>query len=289
MDFEWRGLGPQELEHHYNPRASIGQKRVESYLARFQSQSAEARRQIQGDYDLRYGPAPLQTFDLHKPAGKPPFPTLIFIHGGFWRSLDKSDHSFVAPPLVAAGVAVVNLNYDLCPKVTLDDIVREAREALLYLWRNGEASGLDRTRLHISGHSAGAHLCGMLLNHDWRAAGLPEKPVASAICSSGIYEPEPVIGTTVNNDLRLTLDMARRNDCVARPPRYDLPLTIIVGGAEPAGWIAQSERYHEACRSAGVGLASLHVVAGANHLNLLHAAAADRALAAHVLAQLRAG
>jgi arylformamidase len=173
--------------------------------------------------------------------------------------------------------------------VTLDDIVREAREAFLHLWRNADSLELDRRRLHISGHSAGAHLCGMLLNHDWRAAGLPDKPVASAICSSGIYEPEPVMGTTVNNDVRLTLEMARRNDCVARPPLYDLPLTIIVGGAEPAGWIAQSERYHAACRRTGVAGARLHVVAGANHLNLLHAAAADRALAADVLAQLRAG
>lgn len=288
MSFEWRGLGPQELEQHYNPRASIGPKRVESYLSRFKTQSEEARRRITGEYDLRYGPAPLQTFDLHKPAGKAPFPALLFIHGGFWRGLDKSDHSFVAPPLVAAGLAVVNLNYDLCPNVTLDDIVREAREALQHLWHNADALGLDRRRLHISGHSAGAHLCAMMLSHDWQAVGLPAKPIASAICSSGIYEPEPVMGTTVNNDVRLTVEMARRNDCVAQPPRYDLPLAIIVGGAEPAGWIAQSERYYDACRKAGIAGASLHVVPGANHLNLLHAAAADRALAAQVLGQLHA-
>ena len=48
-------------------------------------------------------------------AWQPAAPVLVFLHGGYWRSLDKSDHSFVAPPFTRCGACVVVPNYALCP------------------------------------------------------------------------------------------------------------------------------------------------------------------------------
>ncbi len=59
----------------------------------------------------------------------------VFIHGGYWRSLDKSDHSFLAPALTAAGACVVVPNYDLCPVVSIPEITLQMVIALAWTCR----------------------------------------------------------------------------------------------------------------------------------------------------------
>ena len=66
---------------------------------------------------------------MHLPQNEKNPPLLVYIHGGYWRAIDKNDHSFVTLPYLKQGVAVANLNYDLCPSVTLDEIVNEIVEA----------------------------------------------------------------------------------------------------------------------------------------------------------------
>ena len=128
--FNWREQPAEVLEQHYNPRAAIAdaQEHIDGYTQR----SATAREHIEGTYDLRFGDNPKETLDLHKAGDQSPL--LIFIHGGFWRALDKSDHSFVVPFFLDAGISVANINYDLCPDVTLDVIVEEMRRALPYCY-----------------------------------------------------------------------------------------------------------------------------------------------------------
>ena len=66
-----------------------------------QPRATSSRRKL----DLRYGPGPKETLDLFVPAGRRAG-TFVFIHGGYWRALDKDDFSFVAGPFVAQGIAV---------------------------------------------------------------------------------------------------------------------------------------------------------------------------------------
>jgi arylformamidase len=269
MSWDWRGRSAEELEKHFNPRVAIGDpEAVARGIARYAELSAEARRTHPGEYDLRYGAGEKQTLDVHRPA-KAGAPILLFIHGGFWRALDKSDHSFIAPAFVEAGACVVNLNYDLCPTVTLDDIVREAREGLAWVQRNAARLGGDPDRLFIAGHSAGAHLAALLLAQDWTAEGLPADAVKGAACVSGIYETAPVLRISVNADVRLDEAMAQRCDALSRPPRRNSPLLISVGAEEPEGWRAQTEAYAAACRAAGLAPEVL-AVPGTNHFTVIH-------------------
>lgn len=268
MNWDWRGRSPEELERHFNPRAALGQDAAMAEIARYAELSAEARKNLSGEYDLRYGSGPKQTLDAHRPA-KADAPILLFIHGGYWRALDKSDHSFLAPAFVKAGACFVNLNYDLCPAVTLDDIVRETREGLVWVWRNAARLGGDPNRLVVAGHSAGAHLAALLLAHDWSQDGLPADAIKGAACLSGVYEPAVVRRISVNADVRLDEATAARCDAVSRPPRGRPAMLITVGADEPEGWIAQTEAYAAACR--GRGLApEVVVVPGTNHFTLLH-------------------
>jgi arylformamidase len=261
----WRDLAESEIEFHFNPRAGFAD--FQRVFDRWAALSEAARRRLPTLADLRYGAGPLQTLDLHG-AGGGPKPVLVFIHGGYWRALDKRDVSFVAAPFVERGAVVCNLNYDLCPQVTLDRVVAEIHEAIAWIWRKAPAFGGDRDRIFLAGHSAGAHLAVMCLTHDWRRAGLPAQPIKGVAAVSGVYELEPVLKTTINAEIRLDLDMARRNSPTLAPPRSDARLLVAVGDAEPDGWIGQSADFHAACRSAGQA-ADLWRLAGENHFTIM--------------------
>lgn len=285
MSWDWRGRSAEELEKHFNPRIALGPENALREISRFAASSAETRGRIGGEYDIRYGKGEKQTLDVHRPAATPNAPILVFIHGGFWRALDKSDHSCIAPAFTAAGATFVNLNYDLCPAVTLDDIVREAKEGVAWVARNAERVGGDARRIYLAGHSAGAHLAAMLLAHDWTADGLPADLIKGAGCLSGIYEPEVVLRISVNADVRLDEAMARRNDCVAHPPRRRASVLLTVGAEEPEGWQAQTAAYAAACRGAGL---SPQVMAAPkrNHFTLLDDLAAPDGMQTRALVRM---
>jgi arylformamidase len=268
MTFPWREQPAALLEQHFNPRVAVPS--FQEALDRYAARSAAARQRLPGVYDLRYGTRSQQTFDLHRAALSPsaPPPLVLFLHGGYWRALDKRDHSFVAPLFVEAGVPLANINYDLCPSITLDEIVDEIREAVLYCAHHAADFGAAARRLCLVGHSAGAHLVARMLAQDWAAAGLPADTITGVVALSGIYEPEVVLRLAVNAEIGLTAAMAARHDGLRQPPQCQVPVLIAVGGAEPAGWIGQSRAYHDVCVAAGLDVHWM-CVEGANHFTLL--------------------
>jgi arylformamidase len=289
MVFDWRRADDATLEQHFNPRVALGAA-AEPLIRSFSELARQARQDILGWYDFRYGPSPLETYDAHPPvldSMGSPAPMLVFIHGGYWRLLDKSDHSWFAPAFAAAGALAVNLNYDLCPAVTLDQIVAEARRAIVHLYEQAASFGCDPDRIFVAGHSAGAQMAAMLLCHDWTAEGLPADAIKGAACISGIYEPEVVMRISVNQDVRLDAAMAARNNCLTQPPRNQTPVIVAVGGDEPEGWRQQSERYAEVCRQAGSSVTYLEV-AGTNHFTVAtELTRRDSALVQAMLGQMR--
>ena len=96
----------------YNNRALVPEHAA--HFAQWAQTSADARARLKCTLDIAYGDGLNETLDIF-PANKPNAPVVVFIHGGYWRSLDKADHSFVAPPLHDMGACVVVVNYALCP------------------------------------------------------------------------------------------------------------------------------------------------------------------------------
>lgn len=267
---DWRDVPPEEREAHYNPRATVAD--AERLLAMRSAESSKVRARIPGAYDLRYGPGPKQTFDLHRPQGaEGATPALIFIHGGFWRALDKSDHSFVAPAFLDAGMAVVNLNYDLCPAVTLTELTAQVLDGIQHVVENAGRLGLDPVRIHLMGHSAGAHGVAMALAADWKARGLSRHPIHAAVCISGVYDPRVLLHISVNQEAKLTPEIAAENDALARAPLPGPAILITVGGDEPPGWIGQSLAYHALCRRAGLDC-RVEIVPDMHHFSVLSTA-----------------
>src|SRR5699024_12047152 len=125
-----------------------------AYIQRLNTLSADTLAVLTRHADIRYGPGPKETFDLYPAATAGPTPVHVFFHGGYWRAQDKTDFAFVARDLVRHGQSVAVVNYDLCPAVTVADIVADCSRCVSYIVNHGDDPGLDPVRLSVSGHSA---------------------------------------------------------------------------------------------------------------------------------------
>ncbi len=262
-------LSDEELEAHMNPRVAV--EDAESYLADWVERSAEARTRLGGRLDLAYGDTPGQTLDVF-PAAVSSAPLHIFIHGGYWRALDKSANSFVAEALVEAGATTILLNHDLCPLVTLDEIVVQIRRAITWVHANAADLGGDPNRIFVSGHSAGAHLAMMALAHDWGGEGLPPDLIKGVVGVSGVYDLAPILRISVNDDVRLDAEMATRNSPTLNQPSSPAPFVIAVGQQEPAAFMAQSTDFYDVCRKRGLDCEYLECP-GDDHFSILYSLA----------------
>jgi arylformamidase len=243
-----------------------------AYLERWAQASAGARATMSSHLDLRYGEAPGETLDLF-PARKGDGTCLMFIHGGYWRALDKRDFSWLAPAWVDAGVSLAVVNYDLCPKVSIEEIVRQMLRASRWLWLHAEDYGMDQDRLHVSGHSAGGHLTAMLMTALWPVFDerLPKDLWKGGLAISGLYDLRPLIQVDfLQPDLRLDEELAARLSPAYLPPATRAPVMTCVGGAESSEFLRQNALLGSRWKGAFAGDIAMP---GRNHFTVMDALA----------------
>lgn len=264
----------------YNNRARIPEHA--QIFARWADDSARARVRCGAVVDLRYGDGPNETLDVFA-APAAGAPVLVFVHGGWWRSLDKRDQSYVAPAFVERGAMVVLPNYALCPAVGIDTIALQLVRALAWTYRNAGRFGGDPARIVVAGHSAGGHLAAMLLCCHWRAVGpdLPPRLVRSALAISGLFELEPLRRTPfLQADLRLTPRAVRRLSPAGFPPPRG-PLFAVVGGDESEEFLRQNRVIRQAWGARAVPVCES--IPGTHHLSVVDGLA-DPGARLHALA-----
>ncbi len=267
---------PAWLEGMYNNLARV--KEHPAYFARWARESAAARDALPSRIDLRYGEGVNETLDVF-PAPVPDAPVLVFIHGGYWRAMDKKDHSFIAPAFNDRGVCVVQPNYALCPgtpeqPVTVPGIVLQMVRALAWTWRHIAAHGGDPARITVAGHSAGGHMAAALLACEWKAVApdLPEHLVRNALSISGLYDLAPLQRTPfLEQVLRLSDEDVRR----ASPAYWPAPkrglLHAVAGGNESEEFIRHNAMIREAWGSRAVPVCEL--LPGLDHFGVVDALA----------------
>ncbi|MCE9657131.1 MAG: alpha/beta hydrolase [Burkholderiales bacterium] len=260
------GHPPEWFDAQYNNRARIPEHLA--ILREWAERSAAARAALPGTLDIAYGSEPGERLDVFTTA-RPRAPVLVYIHGGYWRALDKRDASFIAAPFVAAGALVVVTNYALCPAVSIATIVRQQQAALAWVWRHAAEHGGDPARIVVAGHSAGGQLAATMLATDWRAIepGLPADLVRGALSLSGVFELEPLRHAPfLAPDLKLDAAAAERLSPVAMPaPRR--PLFALVGGDESEEFLRQNALIRTAWGAAAVPVCE--AVPGRNHMSVL--------------------
>jgi arylformamidase len=243
----------ESLSRQYNNRALVPDHPL--YFARWAEASARARRTMVSRLDIPYGDRPGESIDIF-PARKGDGSCMMFIHGGYWRSLDKRDFSFLAPAWVDAGVSLAVVNYDLCPQVTIDEIVRQMLRASRWLWLHAEDFGMDQDRLYVSGHSAGGHLAAMMMSALFPVldAGLPKDLWKGGLAISGVYDLRPLPQVDfLQADLRLDEEAALRLSPAFIPPATRAPVMTAVGGGESGEFRRQNALLGERWRSAFAG------------------------------------
>ena len=231
---------PVFFSREYNNRALFPDHA--RHFARWADTSARARSSMACYLDRAYGASPGETLDIF-PSRKGDGSALMFIHGGYWRSLDKRDFSFLAPAWIDAGVSLVVVNYDLCPKVGIERIVQQMLAASVWLYRHAEQYGMDEDRIYVSGHSAGGHLAAMLLASLWPVMdrSLPRNLVKGALAVSGVYDLRPLVQVDwLQGDLRLDEATALKLSPAFLPPATRAPLALAVGGLESSEFKRQN-------------------------------------------------
>jgi arylformamidase len=254
------------VEREYNNRAACPDHPV--WFERWARESSAAYAAANVRRDLRYGAGPKETLDLFVPP-QPARATLAFIHGGYWRALDKSDFGFVAQPFVAQRIAVANINYDLCPDVTVAQIVDEIRRAVVWLAREGPRHGAPAPTV-LSGHSVGGHAVAMMYVTDWRRHGFDAAPFVAGVSLSGVHDLAPLPLFSFNTDIRLTDAEARRMSPLSQTPSVAVPLLAAVGADETSEFVRQTRLLWDAWPAQRPsGMAGPLVIPGKHHFSVV--------------------
>ena len=272
------------LDAQYNLRARHPD--VQEHFDWYERESAAAREDFECRLDVAYGDTSLQALDVF-PAARAGSPVQVFIHGGYWRSMDKSYFSYPARVFVPAGAAYVSLNYDLAPAVSLDRIVAQCRRALAWCRENAADFNGDPERIHVSGHSAGGHLCVMMMNVDASEESEPGPFTVRGGCSiSGLFDLEPVRLCFLNEDLKLDAEAARRNSPLFSIPRLGAPLIAAVGAGETDEFRRQNGMLATAWRARGFPCEELRLP-GLHHFDVMEELISPESpLTAAMLAQM---
>lgn len=255
----------EELDAQYDLTRTVPD--VEVYSAFYDEQSVLVRSELDHQLDVPFGPTLAEHVDIY-PAGEGA-PVLVYVHGGYWARRTSLEFGFVARGPVTQGVATVVTNYALCPYVTMDEIVRQTRAAVAWVYRNAQDFGGDPERIHVAGHSAGGHLTAMLLSTPWEDEyGLPTNILKSATVISGLFDLAPFPYTGLQPKLQLTWDQVQRNSPILHIPHQAPPLLVAYGEGEPSEMVRQSEEYLAAWKSGGLEGDRL-VLSGKNHYDVI--------------------
>ena len=237
-----------DLETEYSPRVTVTDHA--EIFARWAREAENYRADMlksgKAELGLSYGDTPRQFIDLFLPAAGETAPLVMFIHGGYWRAMDPSFHSHMARGLNERGFAVAVVGYDLCPIVTIADIIEQIRRACAFLWLRFSR------RLLVCGHSAGGHLTAAMVATDWQKLWpkVPSDLVPAGYAISGVFDLAPLVKTSMNQDFRLDTEEARRISPISWPVPSGRTLDAAVGDLESSEFKRQSRDMADAWRQA---------------------------------------
>ena len=261
---------PIDYEVEYNNRARVPEhpQIFEGWQRDAAAYRDLAKSEGRAELGVRFGGSARQFVDLFAPnGGAADAPLALFIHGGYWRSLDPSMFSHLAHGMNAHGVTVAVSGYDLVPQVSIADIMAQTQAACLFLWKK------FGRRIMVSGHSAGGHLAACMLATDWTKldAGAPADLVPAAYAISGLYDLAPLLHLSGNAEFKLTEAGAKAISPLFWPAPKGKVLDAVVGGIELSEFLRQSKIIADAW--AKDNKTRYEAVPGMNHFTICDAMA----------------
>jgi arylformamidase len=258
-------MAPIDYEKEYDNRGRV--KEHPEIFARWDREASAYREAMRGkvEFGVSYGPSPRQVYDYFPGNGSHAgAPLAVFIHGGYWRSLEPAMFSQMARGMNGRGINVALTGYDLCPNVSIAAIIEQTRAALLALWRK------YKKRMLVTGHSAGGHLAACMAATEWHAVSkeAPTDLVPFGYAISGVFDLTPLLNVSQNADLRLDAQSAHS----VSPVNWKLPpqrsLDAVVGGNESSEFLRQSKLIADDWGKRGA-VTRYEEVAGADHFTVI--------------------
>ena len=267
MTIRWASMADADRQQEYSPSSCLPDGDYQTHILEYRRASEDAWARANAHptaspTPIRYGDDEAHAIDVMALSGNRPAPLLAFIHGGYWQELSRVESRFPTATCISRGWNYAAIDHTLAPAAPLDRIVDECRRAIRTLAVRAEALSLDPNRIVLAGHSAGAHLAAMV------AADPDGTDVAGLVLVSGIYELEPLIGTTVNNRLGLDPDTARRNSPLLMDAAGSPSTLVAHGSDETSEFKAQSAAFSHHLEAAGTAVTMLEV-AGRNHFDVI--------------------
>jgi arylformamidase len=276
---------PIDYEAEYNNRARVPEHTeiFARWVREAEDYRADAMKERRAELGLRYGSSLRQVIDLFCPKPDVTQPLALFVHGGYWRSLEPSMFSQMARGANRQGIAVAVVGYDLCPEVTIAEIIDQIRHACLFLWLR------TRSRMMVYGHSAGGHLAAAMVATEWQTL-YPKAPadlVPTAYSISGLFDLTPLIEVGMAQDLRLDASAVRELSPLFWPPPKGRVFDAAVGALESSEFLRQSRAIADAWAKGGAQT-RYEEIANTNHFTVLDGLSDPGSGMVHRLAELAA-
>lgn len=263
----WLDLDQAQLDAAYDQRAYA--PNIDLVQARRRVQAAAARSRLGNPKVFAYGDSPIERLLVYRSKNSSA-PIQVHVHGGSWRFGSAEASVATVEPIIHAGGHSVLLDFARVDDdgVSLTDVVRQVRSAVAWVYRNAATFGGDRDRIFVSGHSSGGHLAGVLLTTDWsQTHNLPANIIKGGLCSSGMFDLEPVRLSWRNSYLQLTDD----EEDLLSPQRHvgnlNAPVIIAYGTEETPEFQRQSIDFAAVVEAAGKPV-TLIVAEGHNHFEI---------------------
>ena len=221
-------------------------------LDRNAANSQLARQRLGEPLRRAYGPSAIEQLDIWR-ADASEAPVLVFIHGGAWRAGLAKNYGFIAEPFVRAGAHVVIPDFAWVQDVggSLLVMAEQVRRAIAWTWHNIRSFGGDRQRLHLAGHSSGAHLAACALTTDWPAFDVPQDLFRTALLSSGMYDLAGPRLSARSQYVRFDDETETALSPQRHLARIKLPLIVAYAALDTPEFQRQSRDFAAALQAAG--------------------------------------
>lgn len=242
----------------------------EEMRARAKRLSGEVRAR-NAHFDRSYGPTDDETFEIlptPRPATRQGAPVVLFVHGGRWMAQPPDSFIHFAETITGSGAHFVAARFAaLAPtpgKIRMPDIVAQLRCAVVWLSHNAATFGGNPDRIHLIGHSSGAHLASVLLTTDWPQHGAPETVLKTGTCVSGMYDLRPVLLSARGSYVKLTPAEEDEFSAMRHVDRVRCPILVAYGENESPEFKRHGRSFGDALNRAGLP-STLMMLPGCNH------------------------
>jgi len=220
---------------------------------------------------VEYSPAHAQSLDVYLPRNATgPAPVVLFFYGGTWRDGRREYYRFVGEALSRHGVLVLIPDYRKAPANVFPAFMEDAASAAAWAKRHAAELGGDPARVHLMGHSAGAHMAALLAADPRYLAreGLQPRDFASVIGLSGPYDFLPITEVKVK---RVFPDKSSWPQ--TQPVNFvdgdEPPFLLLHGASDRRVWTSNSVRMADRLRAAGVPV-TLQIAPKTGHIAMVN-------------------